>query len=531
MIEGVAAITTTGEYGYGITNGSTSGAVIIPKLMDGKSYTFALRSLSVPVTAPNSMMLMQLRSEPSPMRSGTPDANGGCALTCVHGLCVDGTCRCDPGYSGLYCDGVVTLNVSVSRTSYEMAGMIMASTYSTVSGGYLLLLDGKCKTLTTCVPIDVYMPDFGYDSHSVSPIGTSTGLMLKAGQQYFFRLMFTKKNNLTAESELFTVTDPLCTSTTCMHAGICLAGMCMCTPQYTGSQCEIPMDACLLQTGYDCDHAGLGSTCVNGVCKCMANYTGSRCEKPPGCNLDCKNNGWPVYVSSAVGCLQCTCSAPWTGKDCSQCTIVCAHGGKPTGCTTPTQNVNTDQSKVYANADGSYSCDCPEFWDGEYCTVHYYYATLSLNIGSNNINDDNRRVFMQFVEMVLLNELDESYPSSSMRVAKIDVSGGTAMAQIRFYGQGAESIRMRLINLLANPDSYVYTTNPILANADPNVPKTDPLIADDSSDDLWKVLVGAIVGGFFGLVILCLCGFFIYKRCSGGSSGTSSGSVPMETRS
>ena len=52
----------------------------------------------------------------------------------------------------------------------------------------------------------------------------------------------------------------------CKNGGTCVAGMCHCLEDFTGSLCDV--DLCHLT---ECDNGG---TCRAGVCQCVAGFTG-----------------------------------------------------------------------------------------------------------------------------------------------------------------------------------------------------------------------------------------------------------------
>jgi len=104
----------------------------------------------------------------------------------------------------------------------------------------------------------------------------------------------------------------------CGLHGMCVNSRCLCAPRWTGPGCAARLDPCA-----DCIH-GL---CRAGICECEFGYTGPNCEKTdcqPSCvsPLVCKSGlcqpACPNNCSSAGECIlgECRCHPGFSGKDC-----------------------------------------------------------------------------------------------------------------------------------------------------------------------------------------------------------------------
>lgn len=87
----------------------------------------------------------------------------------------------------------------------------------------------------------------------------------------------------------------------CHKRGVCVAGQCICSPQYAGEACQT--DTCK----GECSKNGL---CFKGKCLCSPGFFGEKCDQEEPCPYNCHDNGICRYG-------KCQCNIGRSGDDCS----------------------------------------------------------------------------------------------------------------------------------------------------------------------------------------------------------------------
>ncbi|XP_071489584.1 uncharacterized protein [Diadema antillarum] len=138
----------------------------------------------------------------------------------------------------------------------------------------------------------------------------------------------------------------------CLNGGTCFNGKCLCTNEFRGERCEVPLSSltqclipctsggscvggqCFCPEGFRGEFCEMGEperscqlpcvnggTCVDGICQCPDGYVGYSCEIPV-CYPDCLNEG-VCYEG------RCLCQQGFEGDRCEfeTCYIPCANGG------------------------------------------------------------------------------------------------------------------------------------------------------------------------------------------------------------
>jgi len=157
-----------------------------------------------------------------------------------------------------------------------------------------------------------------------------------------------------------------------------------------------------------------------------------------------------------------------------------------------------------------------------------------MNVGNNNINDDNEASLLSLIRSNVARALGN--PSSGdYSVYQITRSGSSVTVEVRFYNNpNGLLLRERLIAALADPTAPLYTQTVAISTAQPTDTPTQssPTYPPDSNGSKrnWFLPVVIIVPivGFILLVILIVV---IVKSCSGGGGSSGTADVPMATRS
>jgi hypothetical protein len=122
---------------------------------------------------------------------------------------------------------------------------------------------------------------------------------------------------------------------------------CSCPSQYTGRQCEVPVQPC---GGGFCSNGGL---CQGGVCQCTQGWFGQNCTQDKNECLDapCTNGG---TCDNIPGSYTCRCPDGFTGQHCETGSNHCASD--------PCENGGQCKNKLEG-----FHCQCPyEYW-GKRC--------------------------------------------------------------------------------------------------------------------------------------------------------------------
>ncbi len=193
---------------------------------------------------------------PSPDASDCPNACSG------NGVCVGGSCDCDPGWEGEDC------SIPKCQPPCQNGGTCTAPDTCDCSAGW----EGQDCSIPVC-------PDPCQNGGICSAPDTCTCQPGWGG--------------------------PVCENPVCeppCQNGTCTApGTCTCLLGWEGPLCENPI----------CDPACVQGTCVSpGLCECDTGWEGPLCDDPI-CNPACVNG---TCVAPDV----CDCDAGWGGPDCSE---------------------------------------------------------------------------------------------------------------------------------------------------------------------------------------------------------------------
>lgn len=180
------------------------------------------------------------------------------------------------------------------------------------------------------------------------------------------------------------IPDPVCTGK-CYNGGVMNQDncKCMCTSQWTGS---------------DCSSRVCSGKCVNGTfddncrCQCNPDYIGSDCSIRSCANVPC------VHGTLDSNCT-CICDPKYEGKSCNSliCTNTCVYGQLQPDCTckcdSTHQGLACDQKicdpykcGIRGVPDANCNCQCSLGWKGETCSVRECSQTTCLNGGTPDAN-------------------------------------------------------------------------------------------------------------------------------------------------
>jgi hypothetical protein len=110
----------------------------------------------------------------------------------------------------------------------------------------------------------------------------------------------------------------------CMGHGVCMAGRCYCSSLYSGQDCSQPRLS--LALGVFCPGGCSGrGVCVDGACVCDPGFRGEDCASMDvvSCPANCSTRGSCVNGT-------CACDGGWSGLDCS--VPVCQAGASRAAC-------------------------------------------------------------------------------------------------------------------------------------------------------------------------------------------------------
>ena len=146
---------------------------------------------------------------------------------------------------------------------------------------------------------------------------------------------------------------------TCSDQGTCTNDLdsytCVCNAGYTGADCDVDIDECLLMERVCSGHGNCSHGIASFTCSCYLGYTGQRCGTDTDeCDgINCSGNGRCVDM---VNMFLCDCEPGYTGADCETNIDDCV-------------NRNCSGNGVCVDGVNSFSCECVSGFTGEMCSV------------------------------------------------------------------------------------------------------------------------------------------------------------------
>uniref|UniRef100_H2YAD0 EGF-like domain-containing protein n=1 Tax=Ciona savignyi TaxID=51511 RepID=H2YAD0_CIOSA len=253
-----------------------------------------------------------------------------------NGDCVNGLCKCFPGYQGTDC--------SQASCSVTCRG----------NGVYA---HGKCVCFSGWKGVDCATPSDQCAVPDCSNRGSCVDGECVCERGY--------KGEACKEIDCY---DPGCSG----H-GVCVTGVCRCDRGWSGALCadrdstcftdcaghgtyDVTSEKCICEAGWggsDCSaaqcrpmcHPGHG-VCVNGACRCEDGWTGDACHVRQ-CHPRCEEHG---SCSDGV----CLCDVGWNGD-------ICTFPGCPNDC--------SGHGNCVRDGDGGWYCACRSGWKSDACDV------------------------------------------------------------------------------------------------------------------------------------------------------------------
>lgn len=255
------------------------------------------------------------------------------------------TCICAQGFSGLFCEIVLT-------------GVTTTNTMTTVKNGCNpnpCYFGGTCVTYTNGGFMGCYCPSGYTGTYCQCPPSTtkiSSGLTCNPSPCWNGAVCSSDSTGKfvscncpigwygtycdlkSANIATTTVVSAACTSTSCRNGGVCTSKGCVCPSGYSGQYCETLTTANLCQN-IACKNGGVCNVVATNraECWCLSNFYGYYCEIPNASNrcadTQCLNGGTcientPGYTTYSF----CQCKAGYAGARCETQYFRCTTNGK-----------------------------------------------------------------------------------------------------------------------------------------------------------------------------------------------------------
>ena len=300
-----------------------------------------------------------------------PFACGACEhpATCEHGVCLEGSCVCDGGYSGERCA------VAPDPCTYPVT--IHCSKEATCLGGKCVHPDHcdgvGCGPHGACSD-GVCVCELGFTGPSCGVKDTCASAPCRHGGTCYTSFDVRDGDGV-AHSQLQKAWADAgghycacgtgwdgaeCQCPDCGPNGVCQpTGFCLCRPGFSGVRCDTNLDEC---ASGPCENGG---SCTDEMaaytCNCHVGWTGLNCaEDVDECaSLPCENGG---SCTDGVGVYDCGCVAGFGGYHCEvnadECVSApCMHGG------------------TCIDGHAAFSCVCITGWAGAHCDEHICQST------------------------------------------------------------------------------------------------------------------------------------------------------------
>lgn len=303
-----------------------------------------------------------------------------CAFNCSgNGECVNSTCACFPGFSGVICQDDAGLG-STPMPSFNSSSAFEDGASCPGDGtcsGHGSCNDGVC----TCDPfwrgkacdmrLAVIIPDCPGDCSMRGTClnGTCMCDPMWDGVDCSYPSLCPGYTHAGGDN--------------CTGHGSCVNGTCLCDPTWTGVDCSIR--ACPVTPGMQHVCSGHG-ICGNGTCACDLGWTGPTCDEP-GCPGDCNGHGICDGDNSFLHVPTCSCFPGWMGSSCNdpRCPtsmetenpyVPCSGNGAcfQDGTCLCYENYAGEDCGILIDCSGRGSrkcgyCECDDGFDGELCEI------------------------------------------------------------------------------------------------------------------------------------------------------------------